>query len=182
MKLARKALSALGGIFLAALLILALAPKATRGIAAALVQVVNTTSNPANVSESQANAYASPCNADLATDTSCSIPVPAGKRFVVQTVSFDVVTNAGVRVTNGAVLGTLNGTANLIEMLVPFSASAAGFDSSVTTQEVRFYVDGSSGPLICNVDLTAPQAEILSAVRTGTLWTRLREWQPIAAQ
>lgn len=42
----RKAVTALGGIFLAALLIAALAPKAARGIAAALVQVTNTSSNP----------------------------------------------------------------------------------------------------------------------------------------
>jgi hypothetical protein len=42
----RKALSTLGGVFLAALLIAALAPRATRGIAAALVQVVNTSANP----------------------------------------------------------------------------------------------------------------------------------------
>jgi hypothetical protein len=46
MNVVRKAVSALGGIFLAALLIAALAPKATRGIAAALVQVTNTAANP----------------------------------------------------------------------------------------------------------------------------------------
>lgn len=46
MILMRKVISALGGIFLTALLIAAVAPKATRGIAAALVQVVNTGSNP----------------------------------------------------------------------------------------------------------------------------------------
>lgn len=46
MNVLRKAVSALGGIFLAALLIAALAPKATRGIAAALVQVTNTATNP----------------------------------------------------------------------------------------------------------------------------------------
>ena len=46
MNLMRKAATTLGGIFLAVLLIAALAPKATRGIAAALVQVTNTTANP----------------------------------------------------------------------------------------------------------------------------------------
>jgi hypothetical protein len=45
MKIFRKAVTNLGGIFLAALLIAALAPKATRGVAAALVQVTNTASN-----------------------------------------------------------------------------------------------------------------------------------------
>jgi hypothetical protein len=45
MNYVRKVLSALGGIFLATLLIAALAPKAARGVAAALVQIVpgNTT-------------------------------------------------------------------------------------------------------------------------------------------
>jgi len=46
MNVARKALSALGGIFLAALLIATLAPKATHAVAAALVQVTNTTASP----------------------------------------------------------------------------------------------------------------------------------------
>jgi hypothetical protein len=49
MKYMRKVLSALGGIFLAALLIAALAPKATRAIAAALVQIANTRSAPVPV-------------------------------------------------------------------------------------------------------------------------------------
>jgi len=46
MNIMRKAVSALGGVFLAALLIAALAPKAARGVAAALVQVANTAANP----------------------------------------------------------------------------------------------------------------------------------------
>jgi hypothetical protein len=46
MNLIRKVLTTLGGILLAALLIAALAPKATRGLTAAMVQVVNTNSNP----------------------------------------------------------------------------------------------------------------------------------------
>ena len=46
MKLTRKVLSALGAIFLAALLLVALAPRAARGVAAALVLVSNTSANP----------------------------------------------------------------------------------------------------------------------------------------
>jgi hypothetical protein len=42
----RKAATALGAIFLAALLIAALAPKVTRGVAAALVQVAHASANP----------------------------------------------------------------------------------------------------------------------------------------
>jgi hypothetical protein len=45
MNLLRKVVTSLGSITLAALLLAALAPKATRGVAAALVQVTNTASN-----------------------------------------------------------------------------------------------------------------------------------------
>ena len=46
MNLVRKVISVLGGVFLAALLIAALAPKATRAVAAILVTVTNTSANP----------------------------------------------------------------------------------------------------------------------------------------
>jgi hypothetical protein len=39
MNITRKALTTLGGVFLAALLLAALAPRAARGVAAALVQI-----------------------------------------------------------------------------------------------------------------------------------------------
>ena len=42
MNLIRKVFTTLGAVFLAAILIAALAPKVTRGVAAALVQVTNT--------------------------------------------------------------------------------------------------------------------------------------------
>jgi hypothetical protein len=45
MNLVRRTATTLGGILLAVLLVAALAPKATRGVAAALVQVTNTASN-----------------------------------------------------------------------------------------------------------------------------------------
>jgi hypothetical protein len=45
MNLVRNTLTAFGGIFLAAVLIAALVPKATRGVAASLVEVTNTASN-----------------------------------------------------------------------------------------------------------------------------------------
>jgi hypothetical protein len=45
MNFVRKTATTLGGIFFAVLLIAALAPKATQGVAAALVQVTNTASN-----------------------------------------------------------------------------------------------------------------------------------------
>lgn len=53
MNVIRKAISALGGIFLAALLIAALVPKVARGVAAALVQIVPGTTTHVGQNESQ---------------------------------------------------------------------------------------------------------------------------------
>ena len=97
----RKALTTLGGIFLAALLIAALAPKATRGIAAALVQVTNTSANPVPTVSADANF---PDHALLCTNEcgplpeSFSVPsttttgVPV-KRLVIE--DLNVICNAG---------------------------------------------------------------------------------------
>jgi hypothetical protein len=53
MNLLRKTATTLGGIFFAVLLIAALAPKATRGIAAALVQIANGPTSPVPVGNGQ---------------------------------------------------------------------------------------------------------------------------------
>ncbi len=90
MNLIRKALTTLGGILLAALLIAALAPKATRGIAAALVQVTNTASSPVPNRDVD-NPATEPCDASLcnsifATGDPCS---GVGKTFTVPTTTPD---------------------------------------------------------------------------------------------
>lgn len=100
MNVIRKAVTALGGIFLAALLIAALAPKTARGIAAALVQVTNTSSNPVPTVMSGTPFEAALCHSFGATQgtlcgaQSSSFVVPsttaAGapvKRLVVEHVS-----------------------------------------------------------------------------------------------
>jgi hypothetical protein len=99
MNITRKALSAIGGIFLAALLIAALAPKAARGVAAALVEVTNTSVNPVPTYDSSTRFQAEICvfSGPVATaenfcgsNTSSSFVVPANtsggaavKRLVV---------------------------------------------------------------------------------------------------
>jgi hypothetical protein len=55
MNISRKAVTTLGGVFLAALLITALAPRAVRGITATLVQVTNTSANPVATVSADAN-------------------------------------------------------------------------------------------------------------------------------
>jgi hypothetical protein len=110
MKLMRKAVSALGTICIAALLIAALAPKTTHGIATLLVQITNTTANPVpsfDVSKSAAQnvwlicfdgnpffAVIGPCQAvipsGIATET---YVVPAGQNLVITDI--DVQTPGG---------------------------------------------------------------------------------------
>jgi hypothetical protein len=95
----RKLLSTLGGIFLAALLVAALAPKAARGVAAVLVQVTNTTSNPVPMIDSFKSAshlVELQCGSTLHSANTCSgivrgtfqdpFKVPAGQSLVVTSI------------------------------------------------------------------------------------------------
>lgn len=103
MNVVQKALSALGGIFLAALLLTALAPRAARGVAAALVQITNTSVNPVPTYDSSTRFQADICTQfgsvalavnNCGTNTSSSFVVPtvtsagaAVKRLIVDDVS-----------------------------------------------------------------------------------------------
>jgi hypothetical protein len=73
MNIIRKALTTLGGVSVAALLITAVAPKAARGVAAALVQVTNTSANPVPTVSADANF---PYDAFLCTNESCGPAIP----------------------------------------------------------------------------------------------------------
>lgn len=101
MKILKKALTTLGGIFLAALFVAALAPKATHGLVAALVQVSNTVSTPAvaqDVSHLASQnvellcAEGGPCMNRVAS-TFATYEVPAGQNFVV--TDMEVFTQSG---------------------------------------------------------------------------------------
>src|ERR1700732_4672430 len=109
MNLVRKTATTLGGIFFAVLLIAALAPKATRGIAAALVQVTNTSANPVPTvsADSPANfpfvallcdfIQSGSCISfgefKVPTTTSTGLPV---KRLVIENVSGECVLTPGI--------------------------------------------------------------------------------------
>jgi hypothetical protein len=94
MNLVRKAITSLGGIFLAALLITALAPKAAHGIAAALVQVANTSANPVPTVSADANfpfeallcgdCSSRPGSFSVPSVTTTGVPV---KRLVIEDVN-----------------------------------------------------------------------------------------------
>lgn len=106
MSMVRKAVSALGGIFLAALLIAALAPKAAHGLVAALVQVTNTAAAPAitqDVSRLASQSVQLICVgpsdcSQVLPDGSSPAPfytVPAGCNLVITTVQINMA-NSGV--------------------------------------------------------------------------------------
>ena len=81
MKAIRKALSALGGIFLAALLIAALAPKAVHALAAALIRDED---QPAR------HPFTTSCELDPPSFSGiCSFTVPAGSELVIEAISVD---------------------------------------------------------------------------------------------
>jgi len=95
MNMRRKVLTALGGIFLAALFLAALAPKATRAVAAALVQIVPGTATHMGQNESRivslfCEAGNSFCNAVDASGTMSTSPyvVPAGFTLVITDYEF----------------------------------------------------------------------------------------------
>ena len=89
MNYVRKTMSALGGIFLAALLIAALAPKATRGVAAALVQIIPGSTTHMGQNESQlvslfCGVDSTPCvRIDLPGTSFPPFVVPSGFTLIV---------------------------------------------------------------------------------------------------
>ena len=99
MNILRRTITSLGGIFLAALLIMALAPKAARGVAAALVQVTNTASNAIPTEDGPGNFPYGAIVCDEAGNSNCGgtpqgLAVPlttssgaAVKRLVVEDLS-----------------------------------------------------------------------------------------------
>ena len=148
MKSMRKALSALGGIFLAALLIAALAPKATRAIAAALVQVVNTASNPVVTTDSLGTATLFQVTCSLqgagAPSSDACFTVPAGKRAIVENVDGFCSTQVGNAVNRFYLaVGTPDFLQNVFHR-IPLSfegQDAFGFNYYDFNFVVRIYAD-----------------------------------------
>jgi hypothetical protein len=157
MNLTRKALTTLGGVFLAALLLVALAPRAARGVAAALVQVTNTTSSPVPTSDvAPLQPFQASCSDLELTGTvlfgssECQIAPPAGKRLVVQTVGITVNTGNTSRVSDGFLSATAAGSSARMPLALPVIAGVGSNEIiSGVTQSLRMYADQ---PLICGVD------------------------------
>ena len=84
MNILRKAVTTLGGVFLAALLITALAPRAVRGITATIVEVTNTSANPVPTVSADANF---PYEALICVGEECPLPSPGAATFTVPTTT-----------------------------------------------------------------------------------------------
>jgi|ERR1700683_221919 hypothetical protein len=150
MNILRRAVTTLGGVFLAALLITALAPRAVRGITATIVEVTNTSANPVPTVSADANF---PYEAFLCSGFECGLTP----------TSFSVpsATTTGVPVKR-LVIEDLNanclGGGNAVELVLPPSVDNNGLTllaypfllnppssgESFGRATVRIYVDPSA--------------------------------------
>lgn len=163
MNLMRKTATTLGGILFAVLLIAALAPKATRGIAAALVQVTNTSANPVPTvsADSPANfPFAAPicfgfpagsCDLQsfivpMTTSTGLSV-----KRLVIENVSGNCVLSPAVNdfvlFLNDPVAGSSNPLAFAFPLVAASPSNSAG-QFVVGGSAVRIYADPGANIIV----------------------------------
>ena len=159
MKPPKSILSFGAGILTLGVLILA-APRAAHAIAATLVLITNTSSNPVptfNIEEPARIPYANSFSGTPANSNQCQVvflqeSVPAGKTRAIEMISSAIYVTAGAKpfldVTyNG--YQTSNGT-GAIEVFLPLTlmystTGSAGQDFYVTTQPVRLYVPAGYG-------------------------------------
>jgi len=149
MNIIRKAVSALGGIFLAALSIAALAPRATHAVVAALVQVTNTSANPVPtvrvepLNSFDSNGLCRFLNTDNGYNDFCLLDpiytVPAGQIGVIEHASGRCIVDAGGGIREARVKigpsGGLDNLATQFSFLVP--GSPQGFlNPAVTNQNI----------------------------------------------
>jgi hypothetical protein len=137
-----------GAVALLAMLLAVTVPKATRALVAALVQVTNTTANPVPVSDvAPVQAFVQTCRTIVTTgafaENECNLVVPAGQRWVVQTVSVQAIVDLGVTVTSAEVGGTFGGTSYSMYLNATPTGTTPGGGAGQynATQELRFYSD-----------------------------------------
>lgn len=138
MKAIRKAISVLGGIFLAALLITALAPRAAHGVAAALIRDED---QPAR------HPFTTDCEVDAPSFSGiCSFTVPAGGELVIEEITVDGSADTTNKILSSFLQITSAGsgesfTLNPIDDNGSVEPIAADFQAQ---QNVRFYADAGS--------------------------------------
>jgi hypothetical protein len=154
MNLTRKALTTLGGVLLVALLIAALAPQAARGVAAALVQITNTTANPVPNRDVDNGPRQAVTLLASGTDTNniafeqqnangLVYVVPAGKRLVVEFISGRFTTPAGGHILSSIIFGN-NANGDIADELSPNLVTAGNFNVFMISQPMRAYYDAGT--------------------------------------
>ena len=176
MNYTKKALTTLGGVFLAALLIAALAPKATHGIAAALVLVANTAASPAIVSNmNDPGRIPYQAQVDGSTTANCwgggcsfaFAPVPAGHRLVILHVSAFIQAEPKSAPARASVEKmTTSGTyIDLSFFLLTVQDTLSGDNEFQFDQQVLNYVDAGETPFVVvntNIDVASGSGEVAS--------------------
>jgi hypothetical protein len=150
----RNAISALGGIFLAALMLAALMPRAARGVAAALVQIVNTDANPVATEDHARQAVVLSAFSE-SVSVGGEIPftsvngspfsVPTGKRLVIEQISGALDLKSGSSVTGAALSGSFGSTSFYDTFLTTPTLTFFGGGDLLSeykfSQSVRLYTD-----------------------------------------
>ena len=142
----RKVSSAFGGIFLAALLLAAFAPKATHGLVAALVEIANTPSNPVPTTDSlgTATTLSTLCivapntpNAGNYTGDTC-YTVPQGQRAVIEQLDGNCGTPNGTTINSASV--NINGMAHWVALVFNGLDPFGNFEYNFSVP-VHYYAD-----------------------------------------
>jgi hypothetical protein len=176
MNLVRKKATALGGILFAVILIAALVPKATRGVAATLVQVTNTAANPVSISAADSPAnfpFAAPLCFSLES-ADCEVPrftVPATtstglavKRLVIENVSGTCALSPGISDFVLFLSTPVAGSSNPLSFalpLVPASPNNSAGQFVVGGSSVRIYTDPGNTVVIAPNAALAPNGNLI---------------------
>jgi|SRR5580658_5349985 hypothetical protein len=181
MKLVRKVLSALGGIFLAAFLIAALAPKAAHAIVATLVQVVNTptTAIPTVQAPAETTFYSNSCSGTYlphdayAYCTFPPLPVPSDS-LVVESVTINSVSSPGADVASAQFCGTDFNLCYFVPMIkmATYPSPVGAPDNWTGSLGGRIYFQPNAGGITpgCQVNvIVVPNAGGISCTVSGYL-------------
>jgi hypothetical protein len=179
MQIVRRVLIAAGAIALAAALLTLAAPKSAHALVAALVQVTNTTANPAVTldadkatripyeSASQAAGVAGTCASTIQCQFSGFTVVPAGYRLVVQQIAATVGANSANPTPNGSIVTVTDNVGGL-----PLDFFTGTYvtkqNEAFFHQSVLEYLNAGSAPsLLINADLISNESGY--AIVTGYL-------------
>jgi hypothetical protein len=154
MQTVRRLLIGVGAIALVAAVLTLASPRSAHALVAALVQVTNTTANPAVTLDAEhatripyestaiGSFLGSNCGGGVVGCTFTWAPVPTGYRLVIENISATMVLGSGTPQP----LGTLTTTDPLgVGTSVIFTGiyiAGIGPNNSVVNQTVKFYVDG----------------------------------------